>query len=89
MTATEEGAYLLMNRHRWPVSKTGGSKGHALHDGSRGERHPVCHIPHRPDVLDCGPGVGIHFDGVVLIKPYTHFLQCHQMQFSHHQMHCA
>ena len=49
------------------VAKAGGSKGHALHNSSGGEGHPVGDISHRPDVVHSRPGVWVYLDGLVLI----------------------
>ena len=49
------------------VAKAGGSKGHALHNSSWGEGHPVGDISHRPDVVHSRPGVRVYLDGLVLI----------------------
>lgn len=76
-TVSGDEAYLVKDWGGGLVAKAGGSKGHALHDGSRGKGHPVGHIPHRPDVVHCRPGVWVYLDGIVLIKTHTHILQGH------------
>ena len=63
-----------MNRHGGSVAKAGGSKGHALHDGSRSQWHAVGHIPHSPYVIYCCPGILVNLDGIVLIKSNSDLL---------------
>lgn len=66
-TVSGHESYLVKDWGGGLVAEAGGSKGHALHDGSRGEGHPVGHIPNRPDVVHCRSGVWVYLDGLVLI----------------------